>query len=73
MSDTRSRFEARDLSPPGFCKGPDGREKYIGPERRRSNRRSNGERRATVRFAENKVDRRQLEGRREGDRTPKFW
>lgn len=73
MSDTRSRFEARDVSPPGFSKSRDGEDKYIGPERRRNNRRGNTERRATVRFAADKVDRRELEGRRENDRTPKFW
>lgn len=73
MSDTRSRFESRDLSPPGYCRGRDGKNRYIGPERRRSDRRGISDRRATVRFAENKQDRRQLEGRRENDRTPKFW
>lgn len=46
---------------------------YTGDERRKSHRRRRAERRAEVRFDMNKGDRRQLDGRRDGDATPKFW
>lgn len=50
-----------------------GTSKYTGVERRRENRRSGHDRRSDVRFDLDKNDRRQSEGRREGDQTPKYW
>jgi len=49
------------------------KKKYSGVERRRANRRSGTDRRADVRFDLDKNDRRQNEGRRESDHTPKYW
>jgi len=46
---------------------------FSGDERRKSHRRRRPERRAEVRFDLNNGDRRQLDGRRNGDATPKFW
>ena len=47
--------------------------KYMGEERRKGNRRANQDRRGEVRFELNKSDRRQSQGRRSTDITPKFW
>lgn len=47
--------------------------KYSGNERRRQHRRRRPERRTEVRFDLNNGDRRELDGRREGDASPKFW
>ena len=72
VSSDKSIFESRD---PGFDKdsGASGTgQKYTGPERRRENRRQK-DRREEVRFDPNSSDRRQSEGRRAGDKTPKFW
>ena len=46
---------------------------YKGPERRRSHRRSRGDRREEMRFELSKPDRRVCEGRRADDKNPKFW
>ena len=46
---------------------------FSGDERRKSHRRRRPERRSEVRFDLNSGDRRQLDGRRKGDATPKFW
>lgn len=48
-------------------------QKYMGPERRRENRRSGHDRRLDVRFELSAEDRRQSHGRREGDNAPHFW
>ena len=78
MSSDKARFEARDVSPViyGTEKGEDKKtpkKKYVGPERRRDNRRSGHDRRIDVRFEINKEDRRQSHGRREDDKSPDFW
>jgi hypothetical protein len=72
MAYNKSVFEAREISP-GYTLDQDGEKKYTGPERRKGNRRSGSERRTEVRFEINKQDRRQAQGRRKGDKGPKFW
>lgn len=53
---------------------PGGDKKYIGVERRRTNRRSGRERRTEVRFDPgSSSDRRQNKGRRADDFSPDFW
>jgi hypothetical protein len=47
--------------------------KYIGMERRRTNRRRAQDRRTDVRFDLTKTDRRQIDGRRADDAAPKFF
>ncbi len=70
----KAHFEVRDVSPatfdPADKKNP---KKYMGPERRRENRRSGKDRRTDVRFELNKEDRRQSHGRRHDDKSPQFW
>ena len=64
-------FESRELSNDPFAS----RElstKYMGPERRRVNRRTGNERRSSVRF-DLTGDRRGGGGRREDDGGPRFW
>lgn len=73
MPDTKSRFEARDVSPGNYTQSSDGERKYTGPERRGTNRRSGNDRRAEVRFDPTKQDRRKTQGRRKEDKSPKFW
>lgn len=69
----RASFYSRDPSPfSGDTKDPEKRE-YSGEERRKRNRRENTDRRQEVRFEPGKDDRRQEEGRRKGDKQPKFW
>jgi hypothetical protein len=46
---------------------------YKGAERRRTHRRSRGDRRLEMRFELDKSDRRENPGRRAGDKTPRFW
>ena len=73
MSD-KAMFEARDVSPSSHVvEDNEGKKKYMGPERRRENRRSGHDRRLDVRFEVGKDDRRQSYGRREDDNTPQFW
>ncbi|MBM67862.1 MAG: hypothetical protein CME43_00085 [Haliea sp.] len=72
MSDKPTLFEARDLSP-AFCADRQGNKKYAGPDRRRLDRRSNTDRRATVRFDPQNEDRRLRPGRREDDTVLRFW
>jgi hypothetical protein len=73
--DNKALFEARDVSPASYdpkdSNSPT--KKYMGPERRRENRRSGHDRRQDVRFELNKEDRRKTQGRRRDDETPKFW
>ena len=70
----KAHFEARDVSPttydPTDKKNP---KKYMGPERRRENRRSGHDRRLDVRFEPSKEDRRKNHGRRHSDKSPDFW
>jgi len=49
------------------------KKKYMGVERRKTNRRSGKDRRGDVRFDLDKSDRRKTEGRRAEDHTPKYW
>jgi|TARA_R100000005_G_scaffold96452_2_gene83450 hypothetical protein len=72
MSDKPTLFEARDLSP-AFCADRQGNRKYTGPDRRRLDRRSNTDRRSTVRFDPQNEDRRTVAGRREDDTVLRFW
>ena len=48
-------------------------EKYTGIERRKESRRQTKDRRTDVRFDLTKADRRETEGHRKDDITPKFW
>lgn len=73
MSDKKARFEARDVASREYVADEDGELKYTGPERRKSNRRTNKDRRTEVRFDPTKQDRRKNQGRRKDDNTPKFW
>lgn len=50
-----------------------GARKYAGPERRRENRRKQQDRRGEVRFDTKSSDRRESQGRRADDTSPKFW
>ncbi|MCR9186076.1 MAG: hypothetical protein NXH81_11825 [Halieaceae bacterium] len=72
MPDKPPLFEARDLSP-AFCADRQGKRKYAGPDRRRLDRRSNADRRTTVRFDAHSEDRRLLPGRRADDAALRFW
>lgn len=67
-------FESRDLSAPFQRKSADGDKTYLGVERRRADRRSGHDRRESVRF-DNGVssERRENPGRREDDKTLRFW
>jgi hypothetical protein len=86
MPSEKPLFESRDLgSTPapgestldsqkaGAAVDKDGKKKYVGPERRKENRRSQTDRRGEVRFEVKKSDRRENSGRREDDKSPKFW
>lgn len=64
-------FESRELSRDPFA-SQDLSTKYMGPERRRQNRRTGEDRRGTVRF-DLSGDRRGGGGRREDDVAPRFW
>ncbi|MDH3991872.1 MAG: hypothetical protein OEV47_03135 [Gammaproteobacteria bacterium] len=66
-------FEARDPGPVTDHVENKSTKKYMGPERRRENRRETTDRRGDVRFDLKASDRRENPGRREGDKTPKFW
>ncbi len=73
MSREKALFEAREVSPPSYGEEDKPLKKYMGPERRRDNRRTGKDRRDEVRFEIGKDDRRQSQGRRRGDKNPKFW
>ena len=70
---TKSVFEVKDPTPVQFGAEEPAKTKYMGPERRRDNRRSGHDRRLDVRFELNAEDRRQSHGRREDDKTAAFW
>ena len=74
MSREKALFEAREVSPPSY-EEEEGKplKKYMGPERRRDDRRAGKDRRDEVRFEIGKDDRRQSQGRRRGDKNPRFW
>jgi hypothetical protein len=89
MPSDKPLFESRDLgstdpnrsnpfdaSEPGSAGGDakaQKQKKYAGVERRRNNRRKQQDRRGEVRFSANSSDRRENQGRRAEDNTPKFW
>jgi hypothetical protein len=68
----KSVFESKDTRPQ-FALSEDNGEKYLGPERRRVDRRGTQERRGEVRFDINASDRRENPGRRSGDVSVNFW
>jgi hypothetical protein len=74
MPDQKSTFEVKDTTPPQFgsedCHKKD---KYMGIEHRKDNRRKAHDRRDDVRFDLKAEDRRQCPGRREGDQTAARW
>ena len=73
MPPDRAKFEVRDVSAPTNHIDDEHTRKYMGPERRRENRREGADRREDVRFEIGKNDRRQNMGRREDDCTAAFW
>lgn len=72
-SSKKASFYSRDPAPLSSDPAKPGKKKYMAEERRRGNRRKGQSRRADVRFDVTKTDRRQIDGRRENDATPKFW
>lgn len=72
MSSNRSSFYSRDPDRLIRNKENPRKKKYLGIERRREDRRKARDRRVDVRF-EVKADRRQNAGRREDDKSLKFW
>ena len=71
----KAQFEVRDVGT-GASAGDsnDGKQKYMGVERRRANRRTGVDRRTEVRFEPGKDDRRKNWGRRHDDETGHaFW
>jgi hypothetical protein len=71
--DNSNPFEVREPGTPSSDPTKKGARKYMGPERRRENRRKQQDRRGEVRFDPGSSDRRQSQGRREDDESPKFW
>ena len=69
----KSVFEVKDPTPVHFGAEEPHQKKYMGPERRRENRRSGHDRRLDVRFELNAEDRRKSHGRRHDDNAPTFW
>ena len=80
MPNQKSTFESRDLSS-GLTLETEGDgddetpkdEKYLGQERRQTNRRESTDRREEVRFEITKTDRRENQGRRSDDNSPTFY
>jgi hypothetical protein len=70
---SESLFETREPGTAARQGGEAGSKKYLGPERRRDNRRAQADRRGEVRFDAKGSDRRENNGRRETDNSPKFW
>jgi len=70
---SKSAFQVKDPAPAQFGAEEPRETKYMGPERRRNNRRSGHDRRLDVRFELNTEDRRQSRGRRHDERCPAFW
>ena len=78
MPNQKSTFESRELTSSLTLevKGDDEtpkEEKYLGQERRQTNRREATERREEVRFEIKKTDRRVKQGRRGDDKSPAFY
>ena len=68
----KSVFESRDTHPL-FAVAEESEDKYVGPERRRCDRRATLDRRGEVRFDINATDRREKSGRRSDDVSVNFW
>ena len=73
MATEKASFYSRDLDRFVRDKSDPKKTRYIGMERRRNNRRKAQDRRGDVRFDLTKSDRRQTQGRRAEDMTPKFF
>lgn len=73
MALEKASFYARDPGAKSTDLDDETSKKYMDVERRQAHRRRRPERRSEVRFDLNGGDRRELEGRRDGDITPKFW
>jgi hypothetical protein len=73
MSSERASFYSRD--PERFIRdvADPSKKKFTGIERRLNYRRKAQDRRVDVRFDPTKTDRRENDGRREDDASPKFW
>ena len=69
----KASFYSTDPTPPTSDVSEPNKKKYMGPERRKEDRRKAKDRRDDVRFDLTKTDRREIQGRREKDATPKFW
>ena len=73
MPTERASFYSRDPNHVIQDKLDPKKKKYMGIERRRDDRRKAQDRRVDVRFDLDKEDRRQCTGRREEDKSAKFW
>ena len=73
MPTEKASFYSRDPNHLIRDKTDPSKKNYAGVERRLDNRRKATDRREDVRFDLTKTDRRQSEGRREDDKSPKFW
>ncbi|MEP0200676.1 MAG: hypothetical protein ABJ084_14945 [Halioglobus sp.] len=73
MPTHKSTFEVKDPTPPAFGSEECHVDKYMGMERRSDNRRTAIDRRGDVRFDLKAEDRRQVPGRRDGDKTAARW
>jgi hypothetical protein len=73
MPTEKASFYSRDPDHLVRDKSDPSKKTYTGVERRRDDRRKAQDRRDDVRFDLTKTDRRQCEGRREDDKSPKFW
>jgi general secretion pathway protein A len=69
----KAQFESLEVSPTSYSGDKSTPKKYMGPEQRRSHRRTAEERRKDIRFELDKEDRRKNLGRRKDDGTPDFW
>ena len=80
MPNKKSTFESRDVSS-GLTLEVEGTgddetskdKKYVGQERRQTNRRETTDRREEVRFEIKNTDRREKQGRRGDDKSPTFY
>lgn len=70
---SKAVFGELPRSPGALAIGSGGERKYLGSERRKTNRRSGIDRRTEVRFEPGGDDRRASLGRRHDDQAPQFW
>ncbi len=73
MATEKASFYSRDPDRLIRDKADPRKAKFIGMERRRTNRRRTQDRRTELRFDLTKSDRRQVAGRRADDAAPKFY